>query len=149
MNQIEEAVIPEALEQRWIEACRSRWPMETCGVVFGRADGHRLYADGFAVIRNAAADPAKSFAFDPEDWVRAWYEAERGSRRIVGVFHSHPDGTVRPSAEDTQHRPGWGGYWIIGLTEDGPARIAAYRAGLNGQWRRLRCRRPGDHTGDQ
>ena len=137
MDSIDEAVIPETLRQRWIVACRSRWPFEACGVVFGRTDGSRLYAESFALIRNAAADPAKSFAFDPEDWIRTWYDAERAGNRIVGVFHSHPDGSVLPSAADTDRRPGWGSYWILGLTRDGPARIAAYRYDTDGNWRRL------------
>lgn len=136
MNDIEEAVIPNALRLQWIEACRRRLPYEACGVVFGRSERNRLCVEGFALIRNAAADPSKAFFFEPEDWIRAWYNAESGGRRIVGIFHSHPDGTARPSAADTDRRLDWGSYWIIGLSGQAAA-IEAYCAEEAGVWRRL------------
>lgn len=136
MNDIEEAVIPIALRLQWIEACRRRMPYEACGVVFGRFGGRRLRVEGFAIVRNAAGDPTKAFFFEPEEWIRAWYDVERGGKRIVGVFHSHPDGTARPSAADTDRRLEWGTYWIVGLAGQ-EAEIEAYRAEPAGGWRRL------------
>ncbi len=137
MNDIEEAVIPMAIRLKWIEACRKRLPYEACGIVFGRVDGNRLNVEGFAIVRNAAPDPSKAFFFEPDDWVRAWYDAERSGKRIVGIFHSHPGGTARPSATDTDQRPDWGAYWIIGLASGQDALMEAYRAEQAGGWRRL------------
>lgn len=132
------AALTSDLHQRWIASCRSRWPAETCGIVIGgyEVDTATIVPTDFTMIRNAALDPLTSFAFDPDDWVRAWYDAERSNRTIVGVFHSHPDGSITPSAADTAGRMAWGSYWIVGLS-DAESRIAVYMPESASKWRRL------------
>jgi len=138
MKESRAATLASDLYQRWIDACRSYSPKESCGIVIGRyeIDTATIVTTDFAFIRNAAADPLTSFAFDPADWVRAWYDAQRSSQMIVGVFHSHPDGSIVPSAADTAGRISWGSYWIIGLA-DTDSRIAVYMPAASSQWRKL------------
>jgi len=136
MKETEGAMIPNTLRRQWIACCRQRLPYETCGIVLGHCRDDRLHIDGFTVIRNMAIRPEHSFSFEPAEWVRAWYEAERSGKSVVGVFHSHPDGTIDPSAADGDGRLNWGTYWIVGLSDE-EARIAGYRAGLKAQWHPL------------
>lgn len=123
---IAHATISGALLGQLAADCRSRLPTETCGVMYGDiANEETLTIDGFAVIRNAAAATEAAFSFDPRDWVHAFYEAQKNRRNIVGYFHSHPNGTMLPSAADAEGWLPWGTYWIVGLTDDGH-RIAGY-----------------------
>lgn len=47
--------------------------------------------------------------------------------RVVGFYHSHPDGSVAPSPLDAESA--WPGYvyLIVGVTDSGPAGLAAWR----------------------
>ena len=137
MELAEIAHIPDTVAAEWIACCRRRLPHETCGVLFGRFGGGTVAIDGFAVIRNAAAEPETSFRFAPDDWVRVWYDSLRQGREIVGVFHSHPDGSVNPSAVDLDVMPRWITCWIVGVTAAGTSRIAGYRHDASAGWRTL------------
>jgi proteasome lid subunit RPN8/RPN11 len=45
---------------------------------------------------------AHRFTIDPTEHFRALEHAERNGWEISGVFHSHPDGSARPSATDIE-----------------------------------------------
>lgn len=91
-------------------------PYESCGVLFGDISGGTVRADGFAFLRNAAAQPEKSFRFDPEEWIQISYRAQKNQRIIVGFFHSHPYGSDRPSRQDGEGWDGSGTLWIADLS---------------------------------
>lgn len=120
------ASITEKAKFELEKACRRRLPYETCGVLFGRSSGSGTAVDGFSVVRNASIDPRRSFSFDPADWVRAGYEAQKNQREIVGFFHSHPNGTVHPSEADVSGMPPGGTYWIVGCGTENECDIAVY-----------------------
>jgi proteasome lid subunit RPN8/RPN11 len=135
MITLERAVIRSTVMQRLVEDCRRRLPHETCGVLFGAASGTELAIRGYAVIRNASRTPVSSFSFDPADWTAAYYEALHHGRRIVGVFHSHPDGTTLPSQADEEGRSAWGTYWIIGVSSgESDAHMAGCRYVPDSGW---------------
>ena len=80
-------------------AAAAAYPEECCGLLVGRG------ADELTVTRvvttlNVAADPRRRFAIDPQaqfDLLRA----TRGtSERVIGHYHSHPDGSTALSAHD-------------------------------------------------
>lgn len=66
------------------------YPREACGVIC-QSGGQLRY---FPCL-NTASDPADHFTINPEDYARAedWGE-------VIGIFHSHPDATSRPSETD-------------------------------------------------
>jgi proteasome lid subunit RPN8/RPN11 len=130
------AVLSKETERGLAAACRERLPLETCGVLFGRMEQQSIIADGFALIRNAARLPTASFSFAPEDWVRAYYEADKNRRQIVGFFHSHPGGSPVPSPEDQAGSLPWGTYWIMAVTQHAH-QISAYRREPDNRWHQL------------
>ena len=80
--------------------------VERCGLLIGR----RL-DDGAEVVRvaptpNSAADPGHRFTIAPESILEVHRSLAPGEA-IVGVYHSHPDGSARPSRAD--HEGGWPG----------------------------------------
>jgi [CysO sulfur-carrier protein]-S-L-cysteine hydrolase len=85
----------EALRRAATEA----YPQECCGFLTGVGESHITISDVLPTV-NVAAEPCRTFAIDPQahfDLLRA----TRGTRkRVVGHYHSHPDGGPVPSPRD-------------------------------------------------
>jgi len=113
------ARIDVGLENELVHTARSRLPFETCGAIMGTVTGGVIEASGFRLIRNTAGRPAAQFSFHPEDWIAIFFEAQKNQREIVGLFHSHPSGTIVPSESDLAGFVPWKTYWIVGLTATG------------------------------
>lgn len=103
------------------------YPHECCGVLLGPANtAHRL-ADEVLPAQNIANDPGRAYQIDWRTLFAAVRGTRVGDRRIVGFYHSHPDGTVRPSARDL--RDAWPDhvYVIVTVSAGRPADITAWR----------------------
>lgn len=63
------------------------------------------------LVRNLAENPEREFQFDPDQQFRI-VKAMRP--RIIGMFHTHPSGSHRPSQKDIDSWPPMDGfrYWI-------------------------------------
>jgi proteasome lid subunit RPN8/RPN11 len=88
-----------------VDLAESTYPNEACALLIGR----RGLGDDFRVARvepsrNLASDTRRRFEIDPG--LRIGIERElRGASeaapmRVIGVWHSHPDGPAAPSATD-------------------------------------------------
>jgi len=128
------AVLPERVRAGLAQHCAARWPEETCGILMGDWRGGIVRVEDFRPVRNASREPLRSFMFDPEEWVRAFFEARKWGRDVVGVFHSHPDGRLSPSEADRKAQLPWGTCWIVGVSE-GRCELAAYQPLDGGIWR--------------
>jgi proteasome lid subunit RPN8/RPN11 len=93
-------ILSDELAAQVLLAAAHAYPNEACGLL----EGHDT-DDGWAVsavheAANIAEDRARHFLIDPQmqfDLMRAL----RGmDRRIIGCFHSHPNGVAEPSATD-------------------------------------------------
>jgi len=73
---------------------------EACGLLLGDRAGPRVRVVAARPARNLAPDPARGYVLDPGDWLAAYREAELAGLDLVGYYHSHPDGSGIPSAED-------------------------------------------------
>jgi proteasome lid subunit RPN8/RPN11 len=78
-------------------------------------------------IANVAENPTRHFQIDPQaqfDLMRAL----RGSqRRIIGCFHSHPDGVPAPSATDRAQAYESDFLWlIVGGSAEGGLTLGAH-----------------------
>ena len=59
-------------------------------------------------VENRYAEPRQGFELAPDAVACALAQQRRGGREVVGVYHSHPDGTAVPSARDEREAwPGW------------------------------------------
>ena len=66
------------------------YPKECCGLLL--AVGHKQQ---YFPCRNIAREPNEEFRLDPED-----YAAAEDLGEVIGIVHSHPDATSRPSPHD-------------------------------------------------
>lgn len=74
---------------------RRALPNECCGLLIGNA----VVIDRAAPARNLRASPDR-YLIDPADHCAALRVARAAGFEVVGAYHSHPDGTLRPSAVD-------------------------------------------------
>ena len=84
-------------------------PHECCGLLLGEG-GRITHAHPPA---NVPPDPATHFEIDPAALIAA-YKAEReGGPRILGYYHSHPNGRAEPSPTDRASAAHDGKVWAI------------------------------------
>lgn len=83
-------------------------PHECCGLVLDCADGLEL-----RLSANVAADPGQHFEIDPAMLIAAEKAQRDGAHKIIGYFHSHPNGFARPSATDADMAMEDGRIWLI------------------------------------
>lgn len=81
---------------------------EICGLLFGADD--RI--DDAPPADNVAARPQDMFEIDPRALFAALRAERAGGPRLIGHYHSHPNGSAEPSARDlAAAEPGK--YWLI------------------------------------
>lgn len=104
--------LPEGLRRRIIDHCLEALPNEGCGLIASDTPGRVVEIYPTA---NSEASPT-GYTVPPEEHFAALEDAESKGWELSGVFHSHPDGTARPSLTDvmTANDPTWV-YLVVGL----------------------------------
>lgn len=74
--------------------------VEACGLLFGNREGDSALISDATVAANVAEDPRRHFEVDPAHLFAAARRHRAGPERLLGVWHSHPDGNARPSTRD-------------------------------------------------
>lgn len=83
----------------WVEArAKQAWPEEACALIVGRGDPPEVLR--LVPCTNIAEDKRRRFEVDPGERIRLEIALRGTPERIVGIWHSHPDGMARPSATD-------------------------------------------------
>jgi proteasome lid subunit RPN8/RPN11 len=92
--------LSDELAAQLLGAAARAFPRECCGLIEGMRIEGGWRAAALHEAANLAEDPARRFLIDPQtqfDLMRALRSSEN---RIIGCFHSHPDGPPEPSATD-------------------------------------------------
>jgi proteasome lid subunit RPN8/RPN11 len=98
---------------------------EICGLLLGEGDRIREAREAM----NISTEPERRFELDPVTLLTAHKEARAGGPAVLGHYHSHPGGSVEPSACDAEMAQPDGALWLI-CAPDG--RYALWRAGTEG-----------------
>lgn len=116
--------VPPDIHRRLAAAADRGRPAEVCGALLGETAGREARVTDLAPLPNRARAPASSYWLDPAEM-----EPVLRSDRVIGFYHSHPDGPARFSARDTATE--WPGFWyvVIGRVADGGMELAAWRDG--------------------
>ena len=119
-------VIPAEQLRQIVDAAEAAYPREACGLLVG----HQTPSGVVEVARvHAAANVSKRadrFEIDPRLWVDLARALGKGPLKVVGLYHSHPDGPAQPSATDLDAAWGEELVWVI-------VGVAASGAGGGGQ----------------
>ena len=111
--------LADELAARVLMAASRAYPNECCGLIEGAdvTDGWRALAIHQA--RNIADDPRRRFLIDPQAQFDLMRRLRGAETRIIGCFHSHPDGEAKPSAADrAEAYEGGFLYLIVGGSPD-------------------------------
>ncbi|MBL8630139.1 MAG: M67 family metallopeptidase [Rhodospirillaceae bacterium] len=108
-------ILPDAVRDAMIGHAQRTPALECCGLLIGIGDELVTVLEACAV-RNIATTPQRRFEIDPQEQFRLLRETRGGDLRIVGHYHSHPEGPPEPSAYDRDMAHDPEAVWcIIGL----------------------------------
>ncbi len=111
--------LPRRVLARVEAASVAAYPDECCGFLVGRDDGARIDVSRHVASPNLAADRRHAFEIDPQLWLDLRRDLADGPERLVGLYHSHPDGPAAPSPRDRQDAWHEGFAWLIIALSDG------------------------------
>lgn len=105
---------------------RARSPREACGLLIGRRDGDGAVVAEVSEARNRSDDVAR-FVLDAVDHLAAEERASAHGLAVVGIWHSHPDGSARPSEED--RAAAWSGWShvIVAVADERADELRSWR----------------------
>lgn len=108
-------------------AAEAAYPAECCGLLIGRPESEEglLRVTRVAPSVNLLAAEVGRFEVDPALRFRLMRELREGPERIVGHYHSHPDGPAAPSARDAEMAYEADLLWLIISVPSGRAGDAA------------------------
>jgi proteasome lid subunit RPN8/RPN11 len=88
-----------ASDQAQLESwARGAYPDEACALLVGT--GEPPVITRLVACANVAPERRRRFEVDPAARIRLEVALRGTPERVVGVWHSHPDGTPEPSATD-------------------------------------------------
>jgi proteasome lid subunit RPN8/RPN11 len=92
-----------------LDAAAEAAPDECCGLLLGRNG----IVSELVPARNVAADPSRSFEIDPGLLLATHRNARGKGVRVIGHWHSHPNGRPEPSKRDAARATQDGQIWLI------------------------------------
>ncbi len=92
--------MPDYLAARIVKAAARAFPEECCGLIEGYDTKDGWQAIAIHPTPNLADDKRQRFLIDPQVQFELLKRLRGKRRRIVGCFHSHPDGRPEPSTTD-------------------------------------------------
>jgi proteasome lid subunit RPN8/RPN11 len=103
------ARIASGLTEQLLRAAAESPDEEICGLLLGQP-GH---IEALRPARNVAADRRRRFEIEPARLLAVHREARGLGHRVIGHYHSHPDGSALPSARDAARAVQDGQLWLI------------------------------------
>jgi proteasome lid subunit RPN8/RPN11 len=121
-------LLPDALAAQIRVEAIAAWPNECCGLIEGSSAGEQFGVHLLHPARNRAT-ASDRFEIAPEDHIAAAKAARARGHRLIGCYHSHPNGQLQPSPHDGAGEEDF--LWLIVATDGASANLAAwlYRAG--------------------
>lgn len=110
-----------------LQAAARAYPNECCGLIEGETTAEGWRACALHEAANLAENPRRRFLIDPRMQFDLMRKLRGGERRILGCFHSHPDGEAEPSATDAREAMESGFLYLIAAgAPDAGFTLAAY-----------------------
>ena len=121
-------ILPAPLAAQIRAEAIAAWPAECCGLIEGLCGDGIFDARALHPTSNRAT-ASDRFEIAPEDHIAAFKAARVRGHRLIGCYHSHPNGRLQPSSHDGAGEEDF--LWLIAAADGGCADLAAwlYRAG--------------------
>lgn len=93
-------ILSDALANELIEQAKQTPHLEICGMLGGRIVADQIQVTVAQSLTNIAIEPSHSYEFAPAEFIETFYGWQRHQIDWVGVYHSHPTGSLKPSPTD-------------------------------------------------
>ncbi len=108
------------------EAAAAAYPDECCGLLVGEGAAALTVTEVIPVL-NVAETPERAFAIDPQKQFDVLRATRGTDRRVIGHYHSHPNGHAIPSARDLAMAHDPAAVWVVvGITAGGVSEMRAF-----------------------
>jgi proteasome lid subunit RPN8/RPN11 len=105
-------------------------PDESCGVLIGRIERRTRIVEQVRPAANISPDDrTRTYQIEPRTVFECFRNARQTRRHVLGFYHSHPDGTVRPSRRDRDGAWPNMSYLIIAVSDGQVAGLRNWKAG--------------------
>jgi proteasome lid subunit RPN8/RPN11 len=119
-------ILPQVQRDQLAQEARAAFPRECCGLIEGVTEGEEARAVALHPTRNLADAPER-FEIDPAEHIRLLRDMRGTKRRIIGCYHSHPNGAAEPSLRDREAAAEDGFLWLIQpVTGEGAGKAVAF-----------------------
>lgn len=105
--------ISSSQQQFLLDQAASSPNAEVCGLLLGTANDGGAHVSQLLPAANVAANPARSFEIAPATLLASHRSARAAGLRVIGHWHSHPNGSPRPSSRDAARATENGQIWLI------------------------------------
>ena len=85
-----------------VDHAEAAFPQECCGLLSGDGADGVIRIDEIHASENIATEPNRRFEVDPALRLRLQRTLRHGGGRVVGIYHSHPNGPAQPSSRDLE-----------------------------------------------
>ncbi|MBL41485.1 MAG: hypothetical protein CMM49_02365 [Rhodospirillaceae bacterium] len=106
---------------------KKTFPEECCGFLSGIRNKEIYKIDEFHPSENISQTPELGFEINPECQINLQKKLRLSNRKILGIYHSHPNGSVNLSAKDIYFFNDKGLLWfIVALREKKHSKVLVY-----------------------
>lgn len=119
--------MPHHLQEGLRRQAREQYPQECCSLLMGDLADDRVVVKEVVPASNITdRDPRRNYLIDWQTLLGGLTRSRLMSGKVVGFYHSHPDGELYPSPSDI--RAAWPGYvYLIGCVDRlGETRIVGW-----------------------
>jgi proteasome lid subunit RPN8/RPN11 len=106
-------VIGRAELRQIADAAEAAYPGECCGLLVGVQHKNGVHEVKRVAPSRNLGKARDRFEIDPQLWVDVTRAHRGGAMRVVGLYHSHPDGPAQPSSIDLEAAWGEELVWLI------------------------------------
>ena len=97
---MESVHIPRKLINQILEQAQQSPDKEICGLLSSRNSNSRNQLTNCYPVKNASTEPDHRYLMDPRQQVDAFRNMRERGEELYAIYHSHPESSASPSAED-------------------------------------------------
>ncbi len=98
-----------------LEHIQTHPTLEVCGLLGGIWQGKTAIVHKVVPIENISPTPEIRYAMNPQQQIQTMLAFDKQGWQIVGIYHSHPNGTATPSPADIREAYYLDAVYVIGL----------------------------------